>query len=155
MSMELNLNKATILFLFAIIWLWLILPTGIVNLFLFTGVVIFSYYTRRRMNKKVWPNEAITKAERGRLVYLIAIYASTYLCLESYWIINAQGNSIGDTADMAWALLEICQGILLLYTIFQVNLELNHYGNQDYNEEGVFTRFIKGRAYQQSNQGDK
>jgi hypothetical protein len=102
------------------------------------------------MNRKDWDNPAITKQERGRAVFIIAIYSALYVFVMFYWF---QQNSaeINEFDNVLLATLGYIQGIMLNYLDFQVNIELNHYGNTDCQDEGLWTRIIKGRDYQQSN----
>jgi hypothetical protein len=148
--MIVNLNKTTLLFLLIILLVFLFIPINVAIIGLFTEVVIFSIYTLRRMNRKDWDNPAITKQERGRAVYIIAIYSALYVFVMFYWF---QQNSaeINEFDNVLLATVGYIQGIMLNYLIFQVNIELNHYGNTGYQDEGLWTRIIKGRDYQQSN----
>lgn len=150
-----NINWQTSGFLLIITVLLLILPVGIGNIILFSATSSFGLYTLCRMNRKKWDNPAITKQERGRGVVLITFYSLMYTLMELCWVLLEEGNLIGSTLDIMWAMLEGVQGIVFLYLLFQVNLELNYYGNHDYSDEGLFTRILKGRFYRQSNWGQK
>lgn len=150
-----NINWQTSGFLLIITVLLLILPVGIGNVILFSATSSFGLYTLCRMNRKKWDNPAITKQERGRGVVLITLYSLMYTFMELCWVLLEEGSLIGSTLDIMWAMLEGVQGVVFLYLLFQVNLELNYYGNKDYSDEGLFTRILKGRFYRQSNWGQK
>jgi len=146
-----NVNWQTVGFLSVISVLLFSLPTGVGNAILFAATSAFGYFTLGRMNRKKWDNPAITKQERGRGVVLITFYTLMYTLLEISWVIQKNGELIGSTINITWALLEGIQGIILMYLLFQVNLELNYYGNTDYSDEGFLTKVLKGRFYKQSN----
>jgi CDP-diglyceride synthetase len=147
-----NINWQTLYFLIAIGVLLFAFPNGVGNIILFLITASFGIYTLYRMNRKKWENPAITKQERGRGVVLITFYTIMYALLETSWVLQGSGGLIGDTLDVLWTLLESIQGIVLLYLIFQVNLELNFYESTDPNsKEGIITRILKGRLYTQSN----
>ena len=150
-----NVNWQTVGFLLIITTLLFSLPVGIGNIILFLSAFAFGLYTLCRMNRKKWDNPAITKQERGRGVILITFYTLMYSLMEVSWVLQGNGELLGDTLDLMWAVLEGIQGVIFLYLLFQVNLELNAYGNKDYHDEGLFTRILKGRFYRQSNWGQK
>ena len=150
-----NINWQTIGFLLVVAVVLFSFPVGIGNIILFAVTCSFGLYTLHRMNRKKWDNPAITKQERGRGVILITFYTLMYTLLEISWILFESGDLIGNQLDIMWAMLEGIQGVVLLYLLFQVNLELNYYGNKDYSNEGLFTRILKGRFYRQSNWGQK
>ena len=147
-----NINWQTLCFLIAIGVLLFAFPNGVGNIILFLITASFGIYTLYRINRKKWENPAITKQERGRGVVLITFYTIMYALLETSWVLQGSGDLIGGTIDILLSLLEGIQGIVLLYLIFQVNLELNFYESTDPNsKEGIITQILKGRLYTQSN----
>lgn len=152
---NLNVNWQTIGFLLIIATLLFSLPVGVGNAILFFSTCCFGLYTLRRMNRKKWDNPAITKQERGRGVVLISFYCLIYTLMTTSWVLQGSGDLLGDTLDLMWAILEGIQGVVLLYMLFQINLELNFYGNKDFSDEGLITKILKGRFYRQSNWGQK
>jgi hypothetical protein len=148
--MDLNLNNTTLLFFLIIILLFFVFPTGVVNIFLFAEVAFFGIYTLRRLNRKKWDNPAITQQERGRAIRIIVFYAAAYCCIMMYWLLINELDEF-DNFFFLLTIMGCIQGIMLNYLIFQVNLELNYYGNTDHSGEGLITKIIKGRFYKQSN----
>lgn len=152
-----NINRHTVLFTIIALLLFFMMPYRLANIIAFFLLVLFSISTLCRMNRKKWKNEAITKQERGRSVYIIAIYSTAYLC----YLLNSSLYDIfyhpsmfillSNLNNMIYITLEYCQAIMLMYLVFQVNLELNHYGSKVNTEEGILTRILNGRLYRQSN----
>ena len=149
MNLNLNLNNTTFLFFLIIILLFLVFPTGGVNILLFAEVAIFGIYTLRRLNRKKWDNPAITQQERGRAIRIIVFYASANCFIMMYWLL-IHLNKLNEFDNFLFTIMGCIQGIMLNYLIFQVNLELNYYGNTDHSGEGLITKIIKGRFYKQS-----
>lgn len=143
-------NNEVILYFLVLFFIFLALPPALANLLIFGEVAAFSFYTVKRLGRKEWQNQAMTKQERGRAIHMIAFFALTY-CFVCIARILLHPVIIEDAYDLIDMLLQYFLGILLNYLVFQVNLELNYYGNRDYSDEGLLTRIIKGRYYRQSN----